>query len=328
MRRPQVGQSLRSRWASWSHQVQKRRFSTAHGRRDSRGRQRQDDAHHLELLARLAVGVDLAGLGLDHDLAARGGGAQAIPRAAGHAPQPTKVPGRCGCSSSTAISCAGRARTSTTRACARRWRAPGTASTCCARSRGPRSSTSSTPWGRGRAARRGSRPLREPVRVTAWRPDIGRLLPVYVADRYEGFEARTLLECSDAEIEAYVEANVDAVRDVCARARPDVALANHLVMGPAIVARGLRRRVPYAVKVHGSALEYVVKRDPERFLPWAREGLARRAHGPRRLAPHGRVAVGGDAGRRPARAHAAGAARRRRRGVPPARRRRPRRRRP
>ena len=116
--------------------------------------------------------------------------------------------------------------------------------------------------------------LREPVRVTAWRPDIGRLLPVYVADRYEGFEARTLLECSDAEIEAYVKANVDAVRDVCARALPDVALANHLVMGPAIVARGLGGRVPYAVKVHGSALEYVVKRDPERFLPWAREGLA------------------------------------------------------
>jgi glycosyltransferase involved in cell wall biosynthesis len=116
--------------------------------------------------------------------------------------------------------------------------------------------------------------LREPVRVTAWRPDIGRLLPVYVADRYEGFEARTLLECSDAEIEAYVQANVDAVRDVCARALPDAALANHLVMGPAILARGLTGRVPYAVKVHGSALEYVVKRDPERFLPWAREGLA------------------------------------------------------
>jgi glycosyltransferase involved in cell wall biosynthesis len=116
--------------------------------------------------------------------------------------------------------------------------------------------------------------LREPVRVTAWRPNIGRLLPVYVADRYEGFEARTLLECSDAEVDAYVQANVAAVRDVCARARPDVALANHLVMGPAILARGLGGDVPYAVKVHGSALEYVVKRDPERFLPWAREGLA------------------------------------------------------
>jgi glycosyltransferase involved in cell wall biosynthesis len=116
--------------------------------------------------------------------------------------------------------------------------------------------------------------LREPVRVTAWRPDIGGLLPVYVADRYEGFEARTFLECSDAEVQGYVKANVAAVRDVCSRARPDVALANHLVMGPAILARGLRGDVPYAVKVHGSALEYVVKRDPGRFLPWAREGLA------------------------------------------------------
>jgi glycosyltransferase involved in cell wall biosynthesis len=116
--------------------------------------------------------------------------------------------------------------------------------------------------------------LREPVRVTAWRPDIGRLLPVYVADRYEGVDARPLLQCSDAEVEAYVDANVDAVSDVIARSRPDVALANHLVMGPAILARALGDIAPYAVKVHGSALEYVVKRDPERFLPWAREGLA------------------------------------------------------
>src|SRR3954462_8437220 len=124
----------------------------------------------------------------------------------------------------------------------------------------------------GGAAR--ENPLREPVRMTAWRPGIGGLRPGYGADRYAGFEARALLQCSDAEIDAYVQANVDAVRDVCARALPDVALANHLVMGPAILARGLEGRVLYAVKVHGSALEYVVKRDPQRFLPWAREGLA------------------------------------------------------
>jgi glycosyltransferase involved in cell wall biosynthesis len=117
--------------------------------------------------------------------------------------------------------------------------------------------------------------LREPVRVTVWRPDIGGLLPVYVADRYEGVQTKTLLECSDDEVRAYVDANVDAVREVSGRARPDVALANHLVMGPAILARGLADDVPYAVKVHGSALEYVVKRDPARFAPWAREGLER-----------------------------------------------------
>ena len=116
--------------------------------------------------------------------------------------------------------------------------------------------------------------LREPVRVTAWRPEIGGLLPVYVADRYEGVEARTFLEASDAEIDRYVAANVAAVRDVVARTPPDVALANHLVMGPLVLARGLEGSAPYEVKVHGSALEYTVKRDPERFLPAAAEGLA------------------------------------------------------
>jgi glycosyltransferase involved in cell wall biosynthesis len=116
--------------------------------------------------------------------------------------------------------------------------------------------------------------LREPVRVTHWKPDIGGLLPVYVADRYEGVEARTYLEISDAEIEAYLDRNVAAVRAICERQPPDIALGNHLVMGPIVLARALGDIVPYAVKIHGSALEYVVKRDPERFLPYAREGLA------------------------------------------------------
>jgi len=159
------------------------------------------------------------------------------------------------------------------------------------------------------------RALREPVRCTVYRPALDGLLPVYVADRYEGIEARPFQDCSEVEIEAYVAANVRAVRDVVARAAPDVALANHLVMGPLVLARALggagippggviagscaehtspaaslpdgrrhpplggagipRRRgaIPYAVKVHGSALEYTVKPHP-RFLPAAREGIA------------------------------------------------------
>ncbi len=109
--------------------------------------------------------------------------------------------------------------------------------------------------------------------ATVYRPDIGGLLPVYVADRYEEIEARPFPECSKAEIDRYVRANVDAVSDVIARHRPDVALANHLIMGPAILSRALSRTgVPYAVKVHGSALEYTVKPYP-RFLPYAREGI-------------------------------------------------------
>ncbi|HEV2811780.1 MAG TPA: glycosyltransferase, partial [Solirubrobacteraceae bacterium] len=118
------------------------------------------------------------------------------------------------------------------------------------------------------------RTSRSPARCTVYRPDIGGLLPVYVTDRYDGIEARPFLDCTDDEVEEYVARNVAAVREVAELVRPDIALANHLVMGPAILARALAD-VPYAVKIHGSALEYVVKRDPERFLPWAREGLAK-----------------------------------------------------
>jgi glycosyltransferase involved in cell wall biosynthesis len=115
---------------------------------------------------------------------------------------------------------------------------------------------------------------REPARCTVYRPDIGGLLPVYVPDRYEGTEARPFPELTDAELDRYLERNVAAVAEVAARTKPDVALANHLVMGPLILARGLAGSgVPFAVKVHGSALEYTVKPYP-RFLPYAREGVA------------------------------------------------------
>jgi glycosyltransferase involved in cell wall biosynthesis len=118
------------------------------------------------------------------------------------------------------------------------------------------------------------RARREPVRATVYRPDIAGLLPVYVADRYDGIEARPFAELDDAELERYIDRNVAAVREVVERVRPDVALANHLVMGPLILARALAGTgVPYAVKVHGSALEYTVKPYP-RFMPHAREGLA------------------------------------------------------
>ena len=112
-----------------------------------------------------------------------------------------------------------------------------------------------------------------PEAITIHNPDIGRILPVYVADEYDGFDAVPFSELSDGELDLYLAANAEGVAEVARGARPDVALANHLVMGPAILRRALAGSVPYAVKVHGSALEYTVRRQPERFLPYAREGL-------------------------------------------------------
>jgi len=118
------------------------------------------------------------------------------------------------------------------------------------------------------------RARREAPRATVYRPDIGGVLPLYVADRYEGVDARPFHDLDEAEVDRYLAANVAAAREVAERVRPDVALANHLVMGPVVLARALAGLgVPYAVKVHGSALEYTVKPHP-RFLPYAREGLA------------------------------------------------------
>ena len=112
--------------------------------------------------------------------------------------------------------------------------------------------------------------VRENERIHIHVPDIGGLLPVYVLDRYEGFEVKTFPELTDQELDRYINANVEAVRSVVEEVgEPDAALANHLIMGPVILARaGLR----FAIKVHGSDLSYTVRPHPDRFVPYAREG--------------------------------------------------------
>jgi glycosyltransferase involved in cell wall biosynthesis len=107
--------------------------------------------------------------------------------------------------------------------------------------------------------------------VTIHNPDIGGLLPVYVKDPYPGFRVKAFPELSEDELGRYLEQNVLAVRAVAAAAGGvDLALANHLVMGPAILARAAV--APFAAKIHGSALEYTVK-PHHRFLPFAEEGV-------------------------------------------------------
>ena len=100
------------------------------------------------------------------------------------------------------------------------------------------------------------------------RPEIGGLLPVFVLDRYEGLEARLLQDLTRDERERYVELNAAALRE---RLPADVVFANHVLLGgPVGAASGAR----YAVKAHGSELEYSM-RGNEDLSAWGRESLAR-----------------------------------------------------
>jgi len=95
----------------------------------------------------------------------------------------------------------------------------------------------------------------------------GGLLPVFVLDEYEGLEARLLQDFTGEQRAAYVEANAQALR---ALEPADVVFANHVLLGgPVGRASGLR----YAVKAHGSELEYSMRGRPE-LERWGAESLA------------------------------------------------------
>jgi glycosyltransferase involved in cell wall biosynthesis len=103
--------------------------------------------------------------------------------------------------------------------------------------------------------------------ATIVRPDIGGVLPVFVLDRYEGLEARLVQDLTTEERAGYVGANAAALRE---HLPADLVFANHVLMGaPVAAAAGAR----YAVKAHGSELEYSMRGRPE-LAAWGREALA------------------------------------------------------
>jgi glycosyltransferase involved in cell wall biosynthesis len=91
-----------------------------------------------------------------------------------------------------------------------------------------------------------------------------------VLDRYEGYEVKLVQDCSRAELDDWVERNAAAVR---AQLPADLVFCNHVLLGgPVGAAAGAR----YAVKAHGSELEYSM-RGNEPLASWGREALERAA---------------------------------------------------
>ena len=108
--------------------------------------------------------------------------------------------------------------------------------------------------------------------ATLVRPEIGSLLPVFVLDRYEGLEARLLQDLSHEQLDRYVELNAAALR----RHLPaDLVFANHVLPGGAVAAAVAGAvAAPFAVKAHGSELEYSMRGRPE-LEQRGRDALAR-----------------------------------------------------
>ncbi|MDP9327758.1 MAG: glycosyltransferase [Actinomycetota bacterium] len=111
-----------------------------------------------------------------------------------------------------------------------------------------------------------------PGRCVMLRPQIGSLLPVFVMDEYEGVEVKTFLQISEEELQRYLALNVEVLRAAAAWHGSEAVIAGHAIPGATIAARALGSG-GFVAKVHGSDLEYAVRRQ-DRYLELAREGLA------------------------------------------------------
>ncbi len=100
-----------------------------------------------------------------------------------------------------------------------------------------------------------------------FKPNIGGLLPVFVLDRYEGLEAKLLQDFTRTERDRYVALNATAL---CAQMPADLVFANHVLLGAAV---GWASGMPFAVKAHGSELEYSMRGNDD-LAAWGRECLA------------------------------------------------------
>jgi glycosyltransferase involved in cell wall biosynthesis len=90
---------------------------------------------------------------------------------------------------------------------------------------------------------------------------------VFVLDRYEGYDVRRVQDCSRPELDAWVEANAAAIR---ALLPAEVVFTNHVLLGGPV---GAATGVPFAVKAHGSELEYSMRGNAE-LSAWGAQALA------------------------------------------------------
>ncbi len=96
-----------------------------------------------------------------------------------------------------------------------------------------------------------------------YRTHLGGMLPVYVYDRYKGFEVKEYPSLSEKEIVDYLERNRMALETAFKQTPPDLAISQHIIMQPVYTARalaGCEGKVRHLATVHGSALNFSVRK--------------------------------------------------------------------
>ena len=99
------------------------------------------------------------------------------------------------------------------------------------------------------------------------KPQLGDTLPVYIQDKYEEFsDVQPMISLSDIEIEKYLRTNINILNQIVDENKVKVIHANHAVLMSVVAQQVARtRKIAYAIMPHGSAIEYVVKKDRKFF---------------------------------------------------------------
>jgi len=114
---------------------------------------------------------------------------------------------------------------------------------------------------------------REPVypgKCILHKPKLGNTLPVYVYDEYEEFtDVQPMINLGDAEIEKYLQTNINVLTQIVNENQVKVIHANHAVLMSVVAQQVAKKwKIPYAIMPHGSAIEYAVRKD-KRFYRYA-----------------------------------------------------------
>ena len=102
------------------------------------------------------------------------------------------------------------------------------------------------------------------------------LLPVYVYNPYDGFNAKLITEMTQDEVTTHINDVSTSLANFLLSSDVDFIFTNHCLFSPVNVKYALKKsglNIPYVSKIHGSALNFTVAMDKKRWIPLVKDGL-------------------------------------------------------